>query len=269
MTVLDDDDSTDEPFRFVTMNVTSFADPHRMSLDWLQHAVTELMEVAAGLGKDLHPELFFGTPDWRWKPRKYNEKNLAAGIEGLRDGTLDSLDVTTDVFQMETFLDSGPLEKRVPSSIHFSSRLHAEAQEPLVRAIKAGSVAADACTAYITVDEEADPYRRVIITEPRNEIYPGFLRYVHGYYWYTVVSPSHIKVLAEHNRRVDDAPVFSIDHIDGGRIGLQLSESLVEYSDEQLLALREFLDPLLRPGVLDGNPHRNRTFETQDRPANS
>jgi YD repeat-containing protein len=49
--------------------------------------------------------------------------------------------------------------------------------------------------------------------------------------------------------------------------GFQLSESMLDFSDEQLLALREFLEPLLRPGFLDPDP-RGRTFETDHRRAN-
>jgi hypothetical protein len=261
----DDDGSLDEPYRFVVMNISTYSDPGKMFFDWMLRLIPDLMATSVASGVDRRPSLGFGTPDWGSKQRRYSEKNLLLGVEGLRSGTLDLLDLDVGSFQMATLLGSEPLEKRVVSTLEFWLKPYEPLQAPLLRAIKAGATEVDACTAYITVDEENDPYRRAVLSPASTIIYPGLCRYVHGYYWYTVLSRSHLDVLATRGRRIDEAPVFQIDDLGAGRIGLQHLESMLEYSDEQLLALRAFLDPLLRPGRLDPNPVRGRTFETEDR----
>jgi hypothetical protein len=261
----EDDDSLDEPHRFVAMDISTYADPSTMSFDWLLRVIPDLLATSVAVGVGRRQSLGFGTPDWGSKQRRYTEKNLLLGVDGLRNGTLDLLDLDADPVQMMTLLHSGPIEKRVASTVRFWLKPHEHHQETLLRAIKAGATEVDACTAYITVDEEHNPYECAILSPASTIIYPGLCRYVHGYYWYTVLSPSHLKVLATTGRRIDDAPVFQIDDLGAGRTGLQLSQSMLEYSDQQLLALRAFLDPLLRPGHLNPNPVRGRTFETEDR----
>jgi hypothetical protein len=261
----EDDDSLDEPYRFVAMDISTYADHSTMSFDWLLRLIPDLLATSVTLGVHPRPSLGFGTPDWGSKQRKYTEKNLLLGVDGLRSGTLDLLDLDAGSFQMAALLGSEPLEKRVVSRLKFWLKPYEPLQETLLRAIKAGATEVDACTAYITVDEEHNPYECTILSPASTIMYPGLCRYVHGYYWYTALSRSHVDVLATRGRRIDDAPVFQIDDLGEGRIGLQLSESMLDYSDEQLLALRAFIDPLLRPGRLNPNPVRGRTFETEDR----
>ena len=262
-----DGDETLVPYLQAAAIVSSYADPDRMSFDWLERFVPDLVERSNALiGSDSTRDLYLGTSDWRSKHRKYSAKTFSTGVEGLRAGTLDMLTVSTDAFSMVAFLKADPIEKRLVSTFEFwlkrATPYAGLFQDELLKLVVEGSVETDSATAYVNIDEDDDPYRDAIICEA--EMYPGFLRHVYGYYWFTVLSPSHIAVLAEHDRRIEDAPVFELREIAGGRVGLQLSESILDYSDDQLKALRTFLGPLLRPGPLGSRP-TGRTFETEDR----
>jgi hypothetical protein len=263
------DDPSWRPSPSLKVIVSTYADVSRMSFGWIEQAVPGLVSRANELAPSLSDmELYLGTPDWKSKTRRYNDKNLMAGLEGLASGDLDMLTVSTHAFAMTAFVHSEPIEKRLVSTFEFwigdAAMPHAaEFQTPLVNLVMEGAAEVDACTAYVNIDCEGDPYRDAIICQ--GEMYPGFLRYVYGYYWFTVLSASHLDVLTEHGRIIGDAPVFKVHEIDGDRVGLQLAESMLDYSDDQLRALRTFLDPLLRPGPLAGYTPRGRTFETEDR----
>jgi hypothetical protein len=250
-----------------TVQIFSYTAPGEMSFEWFSRAVFELAEVAALLGDPGKIELTLEAPDWSWKRRKFNQKNLDIGLARLTDGTLDRVSVSSALFSARTFLHGELFEERLPSHFDFFAKPDARFQDPLVRALLEGTAATSACTAFLTVDEAIDAYSYAILPPGGLDHFPGFLNYVHGYYWYTVLSPSHIARLAERGRHIEDAPVFRVDELVGDRVGLQLSELMLDYSDEQLLALREFLDPLLRPGRLSPAPRYGRTFETHDRPA--
>ena len=72
-----------------------------------------------------------------------------------------------------------------------------------------------------------------------------------GYHWGTLLSEGHIRTLGGAEAVLRSAPVYRIEELAsvGGRalVYLQLTPDIRAFSDDELLALKNFLRPILRP----------------------
>jgi hypothetical protein len=137
--------------------------------------------------------------------------------------------------------------------MHWVSGLGVSPEE-WCRFAKAASVKLRAAYGYMTLDHagpDATPY------ENRWHIdwYEGAASSaskVRGYYWGNILSEAHIDRLGGMNEISTSAPCFLVEDltVDGRKLAyLQLTSSLDEFSDGQLLKLREYLGPLLPSGL--------------------
>jgi hypothetical protein len=125
-----------------------------------------------------------------------------------------------------------------------------ELQDRLVDVMKAAAVTCNGSYGHITFDRTMHAYEDAVgrsfvkgTTECRE--------WARGYYWGNFLSRVHIERVGGIDRVLKEAPCYLVEDLSGGRgelVYLQLTPSVVDFSDEELRALRDFLAPVLPPG---------------------
>jgi hypothetical protein len=128
-----------------------------------------------------------------------------------------------------------------------------ERQARVVRLAKELATEVEAATGLITLDRVTggdSPYERAI-TADSTETRRRARELVHGYYWGTFLSETHVERLGGVARVRAEAPVALVEQLDQLTY-LQLTERVDDTPESSLRALRAFLEPLLPPGC--GSP---------------
>lgn len=108
-------------------------------------------------------------------------------------------------------------------------------------------------TGFVHVDTIADPYSAVVTQE--SELKGDGLDFeVYGYYWAVALKTGHLERLGGVARVRREAPCARIETIEGPGHGLVcvLTESPLDMSVETVVAWRNYLQPVLRPGYAAG-----------------
>ena len=71
--------------------------------------------------------------------------------------------------------------------------------------------------------------------------------YYRGYFWGNILGKAHVDGLGGLERIIQDRPVFEHTILENGAVFLQLTESLLDVSDEKLLKLKKYLLNILLP----------------------
>jgi hypothetical protein len=246
----------------------SYADASTFDMGWLEDGLARLVERATP-GTEVVIEAAergtFGSKKFAFVPGRLDHVWL-----GMRNGKYDLITIYAgDGWGTIHRASEDRHGHYIAGSFGESSDIglaHVDAvvQELAIELFLAGAEAWSAATGYMNFDHDSDPYGRHVRTE--FEGHPTMGGRVFGYYWLTLLSPAHIAGLEANGRSVATAPVFRVRALPSGGVVLQLSESILAYSDEQLLALREFLLPLLCPGtVFEPPPLGLRVFENRFR----
>ncbi|MFC5532248.1 hypothetical protein ACFPQ4_22770 [Cohnella yongneupensis] len=111
-----------------------------------------------------------------------------------------------------------------------------------------GYITFETAAAYIVGGTLFENYHRI-----NTNLAPGYTKYVSGYHWMNFLNSNQISQLGGHEWICNNAPCKVIP-IDPHGLILQLSDNVNNYSDNQLLELREFLSPLFHPGVGKSGP---------------
>jgi hypothetical protein len=197
------------------------------------------------------------------KQVRFSIEKLAAILASLTDGVYDMVDVEFSFGSLAIHVSSDESTFRLLLSSDVPMESLEALQEKIIDFVLGGVIQFSAHGGYITFDSDSDPYRRYIIPDASHD--PNRSQRVFGYYWLSLLSPLQVKLLASAGRPIKNAPVYRIRELESGYVALQLSESIGNYSDAQLMDLREFLSPLLKPGKIMPGPRYGRVFETVDR----
>ena len=197
---------------------------------------------------------------WRGKRARFSVEKLAANLASLTDGVYDMLDVEFSFGSLDIHVSAEKSTLRLLLSSDLPMDSLETLQEKIVDFVLEGAVDVGAEGGYVNFDNDADPYTGFIIPDPSHD--PHRSQRVFGYYWLSLLSPLQVELLAGAGRPIENAPVYRVRELENGYLALQLSESIGSYSDTQLMDLREFLTPLLKPGKIMPGPRYGRVFET-------
>ena len=93
----------------------------------------------------------------------------------------------------------------------------------------------------------------VVTAHERHIGFPGLVHtadykdHFRGYFWGNLLSENHIRALGGIENIVRNAPCYQVKEVDGSRnVYLQLTESILDFSDEKLSQLKDYFKPILR-----------------------
>ena len=67
-----------------------------------------------------------------------------------------------------------------------------------------------------------------------------------GYFWGNLLSENHIRALGGIENIVRNAPCYQVKEVGSRNVYLQLTESILDFSDEKLSQLKDYFKPILR-----------------------
>jgi len=81
--------------------------------------------------------------------------------------------------------------------------------------------------------------------------YQDFFR---GYFWGNLISEKHIHALGGVDNIIRNAPCYQVKEINSRYVFLQLTESVFDFSDEELSRLKDYFQPILLPKMGPTSP---------------
>lgn len=192
---------------------------------------------------------------WRLMLRRFREGELARLVLAI-DG-LDERGYPGHRGGMRAEVDLQALEwPEMANRLSIDGRLLVkgdqlqELQDRLVEVMKSAAMRCDGSYGHMTFDRTMHAYEDAVgrsFVEGAREC----REWARGYYWGNFLSRVHIERLGGIDRVLKEAPCHLVEDLSGGRgelVYLQLTPSVVDFSDEELRALRDFLAPVLPPG---------------------
>lgn len=264
----DDHNSAYSPTPFLTAFFVTTRPVSELRFDWIVNGISGLLrDFERAIPADVRRYPTTIAPllpgQWGGKRVRFSVEKLGAIMTSLMSGIYDTVDIEFSFGSLVVHV--GPNEstfKLLLSSDIPLGRIDI-LQEKVVDFVLEGAIQGRAEGGYVNFDNDADPYTGFIIPDPSHD--PHRSQRVFGYYWLSLLSPLQVKLLAGTGRLIENAPVYKICELESGYVALQLSESIGNHSDAQLMDLREFLSPLLKPGKIMPGPRYGRVFETVDR----
>jgi len=109
----------------------------------------------------------------------------------------------------------------------------------------------DAPLGHATLDIAAGAFGTTPHERLTGSFFSDYETLARGYHWGTLLSDGHVAALGGPHAVIRFAPVHRIEQFEsaGGRhlMYLELTPDMRQYSDEQLLGLKDFMRPILRP----------------------
>jgi hypothetical protein len=100
----------------------------------------------------------------------------------------------------------------------------------------------------------------IVTAHERHIGFPGLVKtadykdHFRGYFWGNLLSENHVHALGGIENIVRNAPCYQVKEVGNRNVYLQLTESILDFSDEKLARLKDYFKPILRTKQKETDP---------------